>query len=388
MENPNRTCDRCGSGVRSNASFCPQCGAPLAAPPPPEGGIPPTQVAPVQPGVPPTEVIPPPQAEPGEPPGAPPYQPPPPPQPEPPRRSRTCLILGGIGLAVVILICCLGVGSLWVIPDLFESATSTPTHTQVSAVTQPPTAQAPATILPTEGSTPVDPPPPEALPPTVSYGSASFSHDPGQLGQVVPETVPASTDPSVAVWDLAPEHSVFNFTGYPLHPEAYNQPQVFVYPANEYAGVNPEAGVVIADLRAFLMRQPAVLGANEEIPFLPIWPAAQMLQADIDYLEFQNGLGVHFLTAYGQDVYPISNRSLFYTFQGMTHDTNFYISAVLPVAHPILDEADSITVDDAWVNNFSQYIASLEQDLSTQPPESFTPNLSALDEMMRSFLAE
>ena len=381
MTDQPRYCERCGSQIRPNAKFCPHCGAPQSegydAAPPPPSPIPPTQVAPPGPEAPPTEYMPP-QT---------PYSPqtpasgqaaygPPPQTPQAPHRNRTCLILGIVALVVVLLACCLlaGVGA-W---NYLSPAEATPTPTTLSVAAAPPpqatAAEPPSAEAP--GTKPVD------------FANVHFSYPPDLAAEAVPESAPAYTDPNGPTWELVPQHTLFNFVGYPLHPEAYHEPRLYVYPVDEYRAISPDVGAVIDDLRAFLERQPDQLGPEETIPFLPVFNAAQVLQADLAYLEFQDGRGVRFLTQYAQSIYPVNNRDLFYTFQGLTHDGRYYLAAILPVTNPILDNADSITVDDNFINNFSQYIAATEEDLSAQPPESFTPNLDWLDEMMRSFRIE
>jgi hypothetical protein len=387
MTDQPRYCERCGSQIRSNAKFCPQCGAPQSetppAPPPAQSPVAPTQVAPVEPGHAATEYMPPPPAYSPQPPApgqavyAPPLQ-----APQAPKRNRTCLILAAVVVAVLLLACCLLAGlGLWNYYPTDE-ATSTPTIMSVAAAPLPQATVAEPTL-------PVEPP--AAKGPgmkAVDFANIHFRYPADLAAEVLPESAPAYTDPNGPIWDLVPQHTLFNFVGYPLHPEAFHEPRLYVYPVDEYRAISPDVGGVIDDLRAFLDRQPAQLGPDETIPFLPVFNAAQVMQARIAYLEFQNGRGVRFLTQYAQNTYPINNRDLFYTFQGLTHDGRYYLAAVLPVTNPILDNADATPIDDNFINNFSQYIAATEEDLSAQPPESFSPNLDWLDEMLRSFLIE
>jgi hypothetical protein len=220
--------------------------------------------------------------------------------------------------------------------------------------------------------------------PYVDYNGVSFSYDPSLASQVLPEIVPAVNDADAPEWDLAPEHLSFKFVGYPLFPDAFHEPRILVFPAEEYATLSPQAGQEIADLRTLLAQKPAALTPDQTLPFLPIWNAGQVLQANIAYLDFQNGNGVRFLTHYAQDVYPVSSRSLFYTFQGLTSNGRFYISAVMPVSNAILPDENSVVVDQAFADNFSNYIASIEQELSAAPPSSFIPGLTLLDDMIAS----
>jgi hypothetical protein len=122
------------------------------------------------------------------------------------------------------------------------------------------------------------------------------------------------------------------------------------------------------------------------LPFLPIWNAAQIMQAHMRYIDFQNGSGVRYLAQYGQAAWPINNKDIFYTFQGLTHDGQTYISAIFPVSNPILPEAESVVVDDAFYNNFESYVQDIETQLDAQPDSSFTPSLSLLDQLIHTLV--
>jgi hypothetical protein len=246
-----------------------------------------------------------------------------------------------------------------------------------------------ATAQPTSEPAPSQPPSPTPVQlPSIEYNGVSFSYDPSLASQVLPENVPAVDYAEAPEWDLAPEHLSFQFVGYPLFPDAIHEPRIRVFPAQEYAALSPQAGQVIADLQTLLAQKPATLAPDQTLPFLPIWNAGQVLQANVAYLDFQNGNGVRFLSHYAQDVYPVSSRSLFYTFQGLTSDGRFYVSAVMPVSNAILPDENSVVVDQAFADNFSNYIAGLEQELSAAPASSFIPGLTLLDEMIASLLAK
>jgi hypothetical protein len=77
---------------------------------------------------------------------------------------------------------------------------------------------------------------------------------------------------------------------------------------------------------------------------------------------------------------------MFYTYQGITDDGKYYVSAILPISHPNLPDADSVTIDDAFYDNFMNYVVGMEDQLSTEHPDSFFPTLSLLDAMMESLL--
>jgi hypothetical protein len=91
---------------------------------------------------------------------------------------------------------------------------------------------------------------------------------------------------------------------------------------------------------------------------------------------------------FGQAVYPIDNKNLFYTYQGITDDGRYYISAVLPVINGGLPNDGASLLDDyeGFIENWDTYLAETLTWLEEQTPQSFLPNLEDLDAMMSSFV--
>jgi hypothetical protein len=75
---------------------------------------------------------------------------------------------------------------------------------------------------------------------------------------------------------------------------------------------------------------------------------------------------------------------MFYTFQGLTEDGDYYISAIFPASHPNLPAADSVEIGQDFYDNFETYILETETMLDTQEAGDFTPDLNALDELIAS----
>jgi hypothetical protein len=257
-----------------------------------------------------------------------------------------------------------------IVSAIFEEFPTVPPE----ATTQPEPA------LPSEEPAPAEEQPaaPEA---NMSYEGTSFYLDPRIASGISGEIIPASTAPDAPYFDLNPEYVKINFDGYALS-NTFHQAYIQVFPVNEYAAVNSEAGKMVGRLRQVLSSQPT-LGVDD-MPFLPIWPAAQYLQAQIKYFDFRNGSGVRYLTQYGQDLYPVNNDNMFYTFQGLTQDGDYYISAVFPDSHPNLPSADSVEIGQDYYDNLETYILETESMLDTQDAGSFTPDLNALDELIAS----
>ncbi len=124
------------------------------------------------------------------------------------------------------------------------------------------------------------------------------------------------------------------------------------------------------------------------LPQVGLYGAAQEFHAQYQLVPFANGNGIRYLTQYAQYYAPINNHDMFYTYQGMTADGQYWISAIVPMSHPLLPADPSILPEGATVDNFGDifvgYIGNLTNQLNTQAPESFIPSLTALDQMVAS----
>jgi hypothetical protein len=214
----------------------------------------------------------------------------------------------------------------------------------------------------------------------------SFSYDPGLALNVKSVTLPAVTGTDLPPWELAAETIQFTFEGYPL-TGVFHTPHLQVFRAADYAAASPEGGKIVEELKKLLQDKPAE-SPDKELPFLPVPNAAQMMRAQIRYLDFRGGSGVRFLTQYGQDVSPISNTRMFYTYQGLTQDGQYVVSATFPVSNPVLPDESSITLDQVFMDRFAQYILDTTQALNEQSPESYTPDLGLLDTMIQTLLIQ
>jgi hypothetical protein len=185
---------------------------------------------------------------------------------------------------------------------------------------------------------------------------------------------------------VIPEHIGLAFNGYVL-PDTFHEPYIHIYPVDELEAGWEHAGTIVTELQQLLAEKPA---APEAIPFLPVFNAAQMVRTKIAYMDFQNGTGVRFLTQYDQAYIPINNHEMFYTFQGLTSDGEYYVAAILPVSHPSLP-ADGTEIPggdwEAFAQDFEAYVRDIEQQLDAQGGSSFTPDLSLLDAMIQSLVA-
>lgn len=229
-----------------------------------------------------------------------------------------------------------------------------PTATPVTLVTQTPTqpsGEAPADI-------------------TLDYSAVAQD--------VTVETVPAQ--PANGAMPAGPEYRRLTLQGYPVANHLH-KPQIFIYPAGDLASANENAGKMVTELQALLQTQQA----GDQLPFLPLFNAAQVMHAQVQYLDFKSGKGVRFLTQFDQARLPINNYELFYTFQGLSSDGKYYIAAVLPVTNPELPATSEVNEQQAEaLNDFANYLSGVVTLLNQQPADSFTPDLDKLDKLIGS----
>jgi hypothetical protein len=223
----------------------------------------------------------------------------------------------------------------------------------------------------------------------VTQDNVSFTIPLGVASGAQSEKVAAVTDPSSAPsWDLAPEHLAFTLTGYQVSDKQV-KPQVFVYPADDFAKVSSNAAEQIQKIKNLT---PGSTLTQDAMPVVPFFNAAQQIASHMQVIDFKNGRGVRFLTQYAQYPAPINNHDLFYQFQGLTNDGKYYVVAVLPVTSSILAEEEKpdspvpsggvplpagVTPDQAYYDSVTKALDAMYED-------SFNPSLFQLDALIQS----
>ena len=107
------------------------------------------------------------------------------------------------------------------------------------------------------------------------------------------------------------------------------------------------------------------------------------------------GQGVRFLTEYAQYFASANNHDLFYHFQGLTSDGEYYVIAVLPISNPTMAETSdpgaALPVGGVPYLFYSDpntdvqlYYKSVTEILNVTPSNDFTPTLDQLDALIQS----
>lgn len=166
-------------------------------------------------------------------------------------------------------------------------------------------------------------------------------------------------------------------------------PDMLVFPAFDYRKMNEYANESI-ELLLTMVADPQKITNAEELPFLPSFNAAQVFHSNVEVVEFKNGKGLRYLTAYYQDYSPVTNEYLWYTFQGLTTDGRYYVSITIPVYHFGLPANYEIFKnsykEDAkeLQNDYQGYLAKIASMLDQSAQNEFNPPLIVLDEMIKS----
>jgi hypothetical protein len=204
---------------------------------------------------------------------------------------------------------------------------------------------------------------------------------------------PPVTDEDAPYWEKTPGHLQVSLKDYYVLQGNFHQPQIYVYPATDYAILVPGAFESMHRLQNIMS---AVVPATaDQLPTVPFFNAAQVFASNIQAISFQNGSGIRFLTEYAQYAAPVNNHELFYHFQGFSADGEYYIVAIFPITAPVLAEngdagavvpVGGIAYPDINDPNadFQGYYASITGLLNVTSPEAFTPSISQLDALIQS----
>jgi hypothetical protein len=128
------------------------------------------------------------------------------------------------------------------------------------------------------------------------------------------------------------------------------------------------------------------------LPFLPWVHSKQLLCAQPLEIEFSGGRGIRYLTHFTPAPGPVLEGTVFYTFQGLTEDGQFYVSAVFPVMTGIFPINPPVDypgcIDPATAGDCAALLAEGLAKLGAQPGSTFDPTLETLDALVRSIRIE
>jgi hypothetical protein len=269
--------------------------------------------------------------------------------------------------------------------------TVTPIITDMPALTMVnPTVIAPPTIA-------AEP----SITPSASFDGMQVSFD--QLSFFIPTgvavrgsgtIVPEAKKDEVAPWDVAPEHIQFILNGYALE-EKYFPPQIYVYPAQAYVQLQERGAAALSLEQLGVVLAQSSMVNIKELPSVPFFNISPALIAQVKVIPFQNGRGVRMITQYAMGRGIINNYELFYHFEGLTDDGQYYVIVILPLTAPGLPEdgqpggdvpPGGVPVPDFndMNANWLGYLGDVRQMLQGLEPSAFNPALDQLDTLIAS----
>jgi hypothetical protein len=239
----------------------------------------------------------------------------------------------------------------------------------------------------------------------------SLSYDSLLAPWVTAQTVPAvPLNDQILFAEARPTYAQFRFYGFqggrlydlPQLPFDNRMAQVMVFQTTDFPGYGDDTpyGFVnqmqaLKDLLANGI-DPAqcakpYAGTVTPLPFLPWINYQQTFCAHPQILQFSGGQGIRYLSYYSQGINPVLDHEVFYTFQGLTDDGQFYISALFPVATGIFptEPPPCPKCGEADYNPLPEWTAILTEQLNqlnVLAADGFAPPLTALDELVESIV--
>ena len=205
------------------------------------------------------------------------------------------------------------------------------------------------------------------------------------------EAVPLSDD--MLPGDAMPAHTRIAFEGYEVG-ESFAIPELRVFNTADFAdynfGAEEPAGfpAELETLKQLLADRPELY----QVPYLPMLPvinAGQIFHGREQYVEFEGGSGIMYLTAYAHDVSPIIEGQVWLTFQGLSDDEQTYIAGAFPVnTNYLITEVPEDFDYETFSAGYEDYIQSIRTGLNDQISTVFEPSITALTAMLSSITVE
>lgn len=221
----------------------------------------------------------------------------------------------------------------------------------------------------------------------VSFIGVSFSYSSSLGAGVTTRVEPELKNNS---WLSHPEQVVFEFQGFHSLAQDTVTPTIYVFPVkSSYKYLYPDESVDfwlngVKGLQAALSHKPD-LTASPHDPnspgILPPINAAEIFVGQQKYIRFGSGFGVRYLVQITQQPDPTSADNTFYTYQGISDDGKYYISALFPAFMTTPPNVPFNFTDQQGLDN---YHAQVRAALNSAGSSQFTPNLDLLDSLMRS----
>ena len=176
-----------------------------------------------------------------------------------------------------------------------------------------------------------------------------------------------------------PQHITVTLNLYAVTGGIY-EPQIMIFRAAEYSQYSEATAAIINQLGSlqYVEGQPLPEGLDTDF------------RAQVHAVNFTNGHGIRYLTQVFQNFTPVNNQELFYYYQGITNDGQYFVQATLPINAPYLPADSNPNTSQPTdgipfnMDDFPGYLNAVSQRLNSTETFNFNPYLDALDEMIAS----
>jgi hypothetical protein len=260
----------------------------------------------------------------------------------------------------------------------------------VNLTPEPATPSQPPVVAPSATTAPTEAPTQPAMQANVICNRLSLYLDPALGSGYDCQTIAESSGADLPYFAINPEYTEVTFQTYALS-DTFFSPHIDVFPVHRYSELIPDViDQHVANLQGLIAG--GALGANSVLPLLPPFNAGQVFYAQYAVVPFQNGSGIRYVTMYSQAAYPVNNHEVFYSYQGLTSDGQYWISIIFPINNPILPASGDTPPDgqswDDFNNNYQSYLADITEQLDAQSPGSFVPTINMLDSLINSIVIQ
>lgn len=227
----------------------------------------------------------------------------------------------------------------------------------------------------------------------ITYGDISLNLDPS-----LPQNVNISryeADPLEIAYPGGPQPARLEMVFYETMPAPeyawYTDAAIWLYRSDEIAGYTQHEEQLQL-LQSILNERPELAPFEQRsedsspvLPLLPVAPAVQAIRARSAYVEGCGFSGISYLTVYRQDTSPFLANDFFYTFQGISADGQYVISAMFRVLAPGFPTEFPSDFDyEAFAAQYTDYTNESVVALNATAPDDFSPSLTNLDAMIQS----
>lgn len=190
-------------------------------------------------------------------------------------------------------------------------------------------------------------------------------------------------------------HTQFSFYSQPPAPESILDAAgaIRVYRTADFAGYEfptrelQQLQTLLAerpDLAQYMQTTGATAGTT--LPFMPVFPAGQVIRARVQYVDTASVSGISYVTVYRQDASPFVGSEFLYTFQGLSTDGAHYVSAIFRLNTELFPAEIPADFDYGnFIEGIDQYMADSVATLNNATDADFTPSLEALNVVVLSF---